>query len=230
MKLGTNPNLNDDDEELEFQTEIANYTDDIAEDEDLITEEQLATEQTKGIKKDPAQAKGRKVVLIFVAIIALLIIGFFGSKLLNKSSNEVNEAEEDNLIPTPISSDYIPQEDLIVDGVEIDGELVDPADIVQALDGTNMKKNFKVTDIEFKRDMVNYVKKRAQTDEGMEFFWLDIVYKDKQYKVQIPYHVYRDLDKKGIVVVSMEILKSKDQSVISYMEVVQNYKELIGSE
>ncbi len=77
--------------------------------------------------------------------------------------------------------------------------------------------------------MVNYEKFRATTGEGLELFWLDIIYKEKEYRAQIPYYIYVQLEDKGIIIVNMEVLTLVDGgTMITFMQVVSNYKELIS--
>ena len=65
--------------------------------------------------------------------------------------------------------------------------------------------------------------------DGMELYWLEVTYHDKPYRVQVPFYVFKDLDDKGICVVNMEVLTlDGGEKVISYMQVVYDYQNLIN--
>ena len=63
----------------------------------------------------------------------------------------------------------------------------------------------------------------------MEMYWLEIVYKDKPYRCQVPYFIFKDLDTTGICVVEIELLTLEGgEQIISFMQVVSDYSDLIN--
>lgn len=77
------------------------------------------------------------------------------------------------------------------------------------------------------KDFANYEAKRAILADGMEMYWLEIQYKNKPYRCQVPYYVFKDLETTGICVVEIEVLTLEGgEQVISYMQVVTNYEGL----
>lgn len=108
------------------------------------------------------------------------------------------------------------------------GELSDPKDFHVDINGNPIPDNYEVKQIKYETDFVNYEKRRGVTGDGMELLWLDAEYKGIPYSVQVPFKIWKELDPKGITVVSMEVLYlDGDAKVISHMAVKENYKELL---
>ena len=106
--------------------------------------------------------------------------------------------------------------------------LTDADEFVKDINGNEIPKGYKVTKIEHEVDFVNYIKKRGVTANGVELLWLDAEYKGNPYTVQVPFKIWKELDTTGITVVNMEVLVvDKDKRIISYMEVKDNYKEIM---
>ena len=108
------------------------------------------------------------------------------------------------------------------------GDISDANDFLVDINGNPIPNNYEVKQIKTETDFVNYEKRRGITGDGIELLWLDAEYKGIPYTIQVPFKIWKELDPKGITVVSMEVLYLEDDSkVISYMSVKENYKELL---
>lgn len=99
----------------------------------------------------------------------------------------------------------------------------DPAGFTHDLYGLTTQVNYEVASIKEAADFVNYKKHRGVWDSGLELYWLEATYREKQYVIQVPFKYYKELDDVGIVPVKMEVLQIKLETdgslatVISYM-------------
>ncbi|GAA0101595.1 hypothetical protein UT300012_23100 [Paraclostridium bifermentans] len=108
------------------------------------------------------------------------------------------------------------------------GKLTPSGDFLKDVNGNQIPTNYEVKQVKEETDFVNYEKRRGVTGDGVELLWLDAEYKGVPYTVQVPFKIWKELDPKGITVVSMEVLYLQDdKKVISFMSVKDNYKELL---
>lgn len=92
--------------------------------------------------------------------------------------------------------------------------------LVKDLNGKAIDTDFTVRFIQTRSDYINYEKKRAVMGDGIEFYWLEAIYLDKPYKVQVSFKVFKELRPKGIIKVKLEVLTLESGSeIVSYMEV-----------
>lgn len=119
--------------------------------------------------------------------------------------------------------------DLNTGGTSTNTKVLDKtAEFLKDLNHKDIKPEYVVKTITKITDFINYEKKRASTADGLELYWLDAVYKDRPYKVQVPFQIFKELEPKGITVVDLEILNLSDNSqVVSYMSVRSDYKRLL---
>lgn len=104
-------------------------------------------------------------------------------------------------------------------------------DYVKDLNGLDIPAVYNVKSRTYIKDFVNYEAKRAIMDDGMELYWLEVLYKNRKYRVQCPFYIFKDLDETGICVVEIEVLNMEGgEKVISFMQVVQDYDDLINNE
>lgn len=97
----------------------------------------------------------------------------------------------------------------------------DADDFVKDIDGNDISAVYSYRDRTYINDYANYVAKRGIIDDGMEVYWLDITYKKKKYRMQIPFYYFKDLDDSGICKVEIEVLTLDNGSqVISYMHII----------
>ena len=116
-----------------------------------------------------------------------------------------------------------------------DTPISDEGMITSDLNGNEVSANYKIKSIDTVRDFINFTKYRAQTADGMEFYWLEVTYKEKPYKVQIPYKIFKELDASGITVADIEVTKvdkggGQSGEIVTYMNIVENSKKLINKD
>ena len=52
-------------------------------------------------------------------------------------------------------------------------------------------------------------------------FWIDVTYKQKNYRLQVPFYYFKNFDESGVCRVQVEVLDLEDGSqMITYMQVV----------
>ena len=102
-------------------------------------------------------------------------------------------------------------------------------DYIKDLNGSDIPAVYEVATRTYVRDFVNYEAKRAILDDGMEMYWLEITYKNKPYRCQVPFYIFKDLEVTGICVVEIELLTlDGGEQIISYMQVIDDYAGLIN--
>lgn len=101
------------------------------------------------------------------------------------------------------------------------GEPGDADDFVMNLTGQQVPADYIVKNRSYVKAYVNYELHRGVIDDGMEIYWIDVVYKKKSYRAQIPFYYAKDLSSEGICRVEMELLDLENGGqIISYMQVV----------
>lgn len=96
------------------------------------------------------------------------------------------------------------------------------------MNGNTVATNYTVVQSETITDFITYTKHRAITGDGVEFYWLEAVYKKQPCKVQVPYSIYSKLDDEGITVVDAEVLTLDNGSqIVTYMSVRKDAKDLL---
>lgn len=104
-----------------------------------------------------------------------------------------------------------------------DTPLSDPNDFTKDINDLTLRVNYEVAAIQQAADMVSYTKRRGTWGGGLELYWLDVTYQEKQYVIQVPFEYYKELSDTGIVPVKMEVLRIASETdgefltVISYM-------------
>jgi hypothetical protein len=145
------------------------------------------------------------------------------------TENTVTEAEEDDS-----NNKYVdiglPDFDADENGTT-SAIVYSASDYIKDLNGSDIPAVYTTASRTYIRDFVNYEAKRAIIDDGMEMYWLEVTYKGKKYRCQVPFYVFKDLDATGICVVNIELLTLEDGGqVISFMEVVTDYDDLINAD
>lgn len=187
--------------------------------------------------------RGSKNNLFFVIIVIILIIVIFIIiSVIKKSKNNTN----DYTGPDYTETDFISTEATVSDDIEEDTEentwhdasdtsayvsLSSESEYVKDLEGESLESKYDVVDTTYFKDFANYEMKRASVDDGMEMYWLEVTYQNKKYRCQIPYYAATNMDISGICVVEIEQLQlANGGTVISYMQVVYDYENMLTSE
>lgn len=102
------------------------------------------------------------------------------------------------------------------------------SDYIKDLNGSDIPAIYEAVSRTYIKDFANYEAKRAIIDDGMELYWLEITYKGKAYRCQVPFYIFKSMDEAGICVVEIELLTLEGgEQIISFMQVIQDYDELI---
>lgn len=214
-------------------------------------------DNSKPDKKDSSSALSSKYIIAgVVAVIAIILIVVLIVKLKKPATTPETSSTTTETTEEPISTDNPEAQEVVDDeltedqmdnsdlsakdissefntdtGEESDAPLTDVENFVKDLDGNDIPSSYHIADRSYTKDYVNYVKRRAVTDDGMELYWLDVVYHDHNYKIQVPFYVFESLDEKGICACTMEVLTlSNGSKVISYMEVVKDAASRLNQE
>lgn len=104
-------------------------------------------------------------------------------------------------------------------------------DYLKDINGVDIKATYNVISRDYVYDYVSYTAKRGIIDDGMEIYWLDVKYKGKKYRIQVPFYYFKDFDEQGVCRVQMEVLNIEGGGkVISYMQVVDNPSDDVTTE
>jgi hypothetical protein len=118
-----------------------------------------------------------------------------------------------------------------ISGENNDNHTTDPrvynsSDFIKDLNGADISAVYNVSEYQYVKDSISYVKRRAIMDDGMELYWLEAKYKGKPYRVTVPFYTWRTLDDSGICNVRVEVLILEGGGkVISHMEVLDEEDE-----
>lgn len=211
-------------------------------------EEELKDEQELDAAPRVGPNVKSMIVIGIGAVLVLAVVLFFFScgndKGENPSSQAVTssvpvtadpDANEEGIIDTEgtendVNDDLANNEDSFVQGDPsyddsnnntTSGKVFDENDYVKDLKGADVSAVYSVSSRNYIKTHVSYTAKRAIIDDGMEMYWLDVVYKKKKYRVQVPFYYFKDLDDEGICRVEIEVLNLEGGGqIISYMQVV----------
>lgn len=191
------------------------------------------------------QNKNTIIIIAVVAVVVIVIIGMLKSALSEKetidmvddgtapgSITAVTTVEQTDTATTETTEDAmnvgLPEFDPKENG-HTSAVVYSASDYIKDLNGSDIPAIYDVANRTYVRDFVNYEAKRAILADGMEMYWLEIVYKDKPYRCQVPYFIFKDLDTTGICVVEIELLTLEGgEQIISFMQVVSDYSDLIN--
>lgn len=125
--------------------------------------------------------------------------------------------------PTPESNQFTEGDPNYEDSTKnkTTNKIVSADDFVKDLEGDDVSAVYQVEHREYVDAHVSYTAHRAIVDDGMELYWIDVEYKGKKYKVQVPFYYFKDFGDTGICKVNMEVLYLENGGqVISYMQVI----------
>lgn len=101
-----------------------------------------------------------------------------------------------------------------------------PDDFIKDLNGVDVNAIYNPQSYSYVYDYVNYEKRRAIMDDGMELYWLDITYHGKKYRCTTPFYIFKSLSNEGICRVKLELLTVEGGGkIISYMRVAEPDEE-----
>lgn len=105
-------------------------------------------------------------------------------------------------------------------------EVYSSTDFIKDLNGVDIPAVYKVKDYNYVDDYVNYEKRRANMDSGMDLYWLDVRYNGRKYRCTVPFWRYKAMKQEGICKVRLEVLTLEGgEKVISYMNVIDDIVE-----
>lgn len=140
---------------------------------------------------------------------------------------------------TPVSNDRV--DGVIVPGItDISGDtvnqnttVVSSDNFVKDLNSLPVNEFYQIEEIYTTVDFISYEKKRAITDEGIELYWLEALYKGKKAKVQVPFRIFKELDEVGVTVVDVEVVRVRPeqrgvvQEIVTGFSVNPDYKKIL---
>lgn len=198
---------------------------------DDISEDELDLVEDAEDQDDDEPAGKSKLTLIIgaVAVVTIVIIAA-GIMFSNRSSSQTEtepqeyyqqtETAETEHETTPMPGNANN------DNMQNSDHLDQSTDFLRDLSGVSIPIDYNVKSIDYVRDYVNYTRRRASMDEGMELYWIDIDYNGKKYRCTIPFWRYKSMSDTGICVVQMEVLSLEGgEKVISNMIVVDSIEE-----
>ena len=217
--------------------------------DDTILEEKRVVSSLGDDIDSPRNNKNNIIIIIAVAFLVIVIIAMLKSinkpedgatmsvdsagntsaqVLTTENNNDVGTSTE---VPTVITTEMaigLPEFDPKENGVTT-ATVYSASDYIKDLNGYDIPAVYEVANRTYVRDFVNYEAKRAIIADGMEMYWLEVVYKNKPYRCQVPFYIFKDLETTGICVVELEVLTLEGgEQIISFMQVVTNYDDLIN--
>lgn len=186
------------------------------------------------LNEEESKGSSRKWLFIVCAVAVVVMVVFVVILMLGKKeSPSVPEPEVQQPVveqpsketPVPeLNNDFGTQDFTKDTNMQTSSVLNDPEEFVEDIYGLSTRVDYTVSKISSAADFVSYEKKRGTWGGGLELYWLDAVYKGKQYSIQIPFEYYKELDEVGIVPVKMEVVTVPGSAdgefltIITYMQ------------
>jgi hypothetical protein len=123
--------------------------------------------------------------------------------------------------------------DISEDTVKQNTTPVTSDNFVKDLNSLPVDEFYEIEEIYTTIDFISYEKKRAVTDDGVELYWLEATYKGKKAKIQVPFKVFKELDKVGSTVVDVEVVRVRTgtpgviQEIVTSFSVNPDYKKIL---
>lgn len=188
-------------------------------DEDEIIQESLKTDSKKGIS--PVMMTLVGVILVLVIIVGFVVLRNTFSREEDPIPSSPPQIESTDPGPTGPDSPGIGTQDFTGDtNMTSNSVLTDPDNFVKDLYGLTLQTDYTVSAIQSAADLVNYKKCRGTWGGGIELYYLDVIYRDTKYVIQVPFKYYKELDDEGIVPVKMEVLRIKSATSDDYLSVI----------
>ena len=86
---------------------------------------------------------------------------------------------------------------------------------VYDIHGERIPEMFEVRAITHISDIVSFTKRRAVLGQGIEFYWLDGVWRGQPVRVVVPFTWFRELPEQGAVIATIEIVETVDGNLIA---------------
>lgn len=194
-------------------------------------------EKYQNVQRQKQKNSNNKVIIIgLVALTCVVGIGSYTYFSNQQTKRQLLEAEEANRklmeqqttetmsvgVPNMYNTNY--------SGTVNNESVSNSQDFLKDLNEKPIDIHYKISSIETVRDYADYEKKRAIMDDGMEIYWLDLTYKGKKYRMQVPLAQFIALEsEKHIALVDIELTTLEDgNQLITYMSIVKNANYLIN--
>lgn len=174
-----------------------------------------------------------KIFAGITAVVIVVVVFFITRFVSSGSSGDSKGIVVSNETATPLVSPTAEESFVQGDNNYADSEDNQPletlnssSEFVKDLKGEDVPVNYSVQSRHYVTAHVSYVAKRALIDEGMEMYWIDITYRKKKYRLQVPFYYFKDFEEEGICRVEIEVLDLENGSqIISYMHVIDEDTE-----
>ena len=202
------------------------------------------------VEEDAAAGRNKVIVVAVVAIVVVLALILAKIFIIDSDKRDSSLPTTDE---ESVGNDSIVEEDHNIydedgniiyneDGEVVNKDAINPglttydteqsqttatvysaSDFIKDLNGVDVSAVYNVASRDYVFDYVNYEAKRAIMDDGMELYWLDVKYNDKDYRIQVPFLRFKDLKASGICKVQVEVLTLEGGGkIISWMQVVDD--------
>lgn len=175
-----------------------------------------------GTKQNKVQPK---VFLIAIGVVVFLVAGFVGFSVLGNSAK--NNTPEDTPLVEQQEPEIQPNQTSPATQEPVEEKKEQEPSVAPF--NEDMPTNpetpvWAMASVAMVKDFCNYEKKRSVTGNGLELYWLDCVYKEMPYVIQVKYETYNLLDSKGIVpIIGEKVITTDGVEIITYMSVDTDY-------
>lgn len=190
------------------------FEDDFDDEDDGDDEDSLDTDSDSGDFEEKSPPIKKYIIIGGIALVVIGVVLFliFGEK----KEPEVTPPPEQEAQVDPLTE---LQDSLYKKG--IGKEAVDEKNIYDQgpLSGKDFRKDFTNIDspetyelpikIAAVNDSVSYTKHRTMTDDGMDMYWVDAMYKSKKTRFTLPYYIWQTLSPQGVMDVIVETVVDK---------------------
>ena len=180
------------------------------------SEEDLDGEEDEYEEEETPWFKNIKVLVVIVlgTVIAGALLYFFVLKEeppppppVTEETEPVNEVDviKDELYQLGIGKEAVNDVNIYDQGP------IESADFRKDFVNTDSAENYKqpVTIVAV-NDSVSYTKHRTMTDDGMDMYWVDAMYKSKKTRFTMPYYIWQTLAPQGVMDVIVEVVTDAD--------------------
>lgn len=186
-------------------------------------------------KVNSSAPNSKTIIIACVSLVVALVVVIIGISAKNSNSVKIENEKTTEVVSKDNVKVTEEETKAGIPNLSANTEKQNGSDIVSSdgltkdLNGKEITSDYTIKSIKTVTEIVGYTKHRTILGKGLEFYWLDVVYKGEPYKIQVPLSIFKELiDDAGYAVVDAEVTTTQEDSdIVTYMSVRKDQKSYL---